>query len=88
MNVNTDLRCKSQRDTKKVVDSVNRRLTELQLEEKLNLDDHVTYQIYRYRASLPGHLRRDQLAWRYLLFEGEPYMFHRIKNSVKLLVKG
>jgi glycosyltransferase involved in cell wall biosynthesis len=70
-----------------VINSVNRRLTQLEL-HGLRLENHMGYQLSRYRASLPGHLRRDQLAWKALLLEGEPRMFHRVKNSVKILVKG
>ena len=72
---------------KEVLDSVNRRLTQLEL-QGLRLEDNMGYQLSRYRAALPGHLRRDQLAWQALLFEGEPRVFQRLKNSVKILVKG
>jgi glycosyltransferase involved in cell wall biosynthesis len=71
-----------------VVEAVNRRLTELNIDAKLTLEDNLAYQVAKYRASLPGHLRRDQLAWRALLFKAEPWASQRFRHCMKLMLKG
>ena len=71
-----------------VVDAVNRRLMELDIQGQLTLEENLGYQLAKYRALLPGHLRRDQLAWRALLFKAEPLAYQRFRHCMKLMVKG
>ena len=69
-----------------VVTATNCALQRVGIDSRVSLEDHLGYQIFRYKLRVPGRLSLLNLAWRIIVFPGEPSVITRYTSAAKLIL--